>query len=331
MAIRVIDDSKLQDIAVAIQDKDGGGQMTVDEMPGRIENIPSGEFGVANPALILMDWEGTVLKRYAASDVAALTELPDPASLPLYENADHELLSFQNWNWSIEDIKAWVQNHAGHALTVGAIYTTTDSQDHNYWRSPRLSENSQIYMQHRATTSIGNSVFYYYFSLTSISLPDGLTSIGDSAFYYCFSLTSISLPNSLTSIGDSAFYYCCSLTSISLSNSLTSIGNSAFGSCRSLSKIDIPASVTRIGDNAFNYCTSLVDVVIRGTPALDGSAVFRNNPSNQRFYVHRSDLSWFSTATNWSAIYRAGKIVAAADYIEYLQSIGIDTTDFEGE
>jgi hypothetical protein len=59
--------------------------------------------------------------------------------------------------------------------------------------------------------------------------------------------------------------------------------------------------------------------------------VFGNNPSNQRYYVHRSDLAWFETATNWSAIYGEGKIVAAADCIEYLQSIGIDTTDFEGE
>lgn len=42
MATRVIDDTKLNNIAVAIQDKDGGGQMTVDEMPIRIANIPSG-------------------------------------------------------------------------------------------------------------------------------------------------------------------------------------------------------------------------------------------------------------------------------------------------
>lgn len=39
MAIRTIDDSKLQNIAVAIQGKDGGGQMTVDEMPTRITAI----------------------------------------------------------------------------------------------------------------------------------------------------------------------------------------------------------------------------------------------------------------------------------------------------
>ena len=42
MAIRVIDDTKLQNIAVAIQSKDNGGQMTVDQMAGRIEAIPTG-------------------------------------------------------------------------------------------------------------------------------------------------------------------------------------------------------------------------------------------------------------------------------------------------
>lgn len=39
MATRIIDDSKLQNIAVAIQAKDNGGQMTVDEMPTRITAI----------------------------------------------------------------------------------------------------------------------------------------------------------------------------------------------------------------------------------------------------------------------------------------------------
>lgn len=42
MATRVIDDSKLQNIAVAIQGKDGGGQMTVEQMPTRIAAIPEG-------------------------------------------------------------------------------------------------------------------------------------------------------------------------------------------------------------------------------------------------------------------------------------------------
>ena len=388
---------KLTSIANAIRQKTGrSALLDLDEMPPEILSIEGGGGGdVPNPddPLLLVDWDGTtLLYSYTYEDAQLISEFPDA---PV-----HDGLTFQSWNWSEVIAKTWLQNHRGAQLKVGATYTPNDRQDHNYWRSPRLTEPSQIYMQHRARATLGNGAFFGYFpltfislpngltrlgehtfydchslisislpnsltsignlafrncySLTSISLPNGLTSMGDGAFQYCysltsvslpdgltsigsyafdggFSLTSVSLPNSLTSIGDYAFRYCYSLISISLPNGLTRLGVYAFYECYSLSKIDIPASVTSIGGCAFNRCASLVDVVIRGTPALGGSDVFSNNPSNQHFYVHRSDLSWFESATNWSAIYGEGKIVAAADYIEYLQSIGIDTTDFEGE
>ena len=48
MATRVIDDSKLQAIAVAVQGKDNGGVMTVDEMPTRIAAIPSQDMTLIN-------------------------------------------------------------------------------------------------------------------------------------------------------------------------------------------------------------------------------------------------------------------------------------------
>ena len=363
---------KLTAIANAIRQKTGRSALLgLDEMPTEILSIDGGGGDVPNPddPLLLVDWDGTLLYSYTYEDAQLISEFPDPPT--------HEGLTFQSWNWSEVIAKTWLQNHRGAQLRVGATYTPTDSQDHNYWRSSRLSANNQIYMQRRATVSVDSRAFQFYYSLTTISLPNGLTSVGNSAFgdcgsliaiilpnslttiddyafnhcyslttislpngltsigasafQYCHSLTSISLPNSLTSIGVDAFYNCVSLTSISLSNSLATIGGYAFAGCFSLYKIDIPASVTLIGSYAFNECISLVDVVIRGTPALGGSVVFGQNPSNQRYYVHRSDLSWFETATNWSAIYGEGKIVAAADYIEYLQSIGIDTTDFEGE
>lgn len=58
MATRVIDDSKLNDIAVAIQSKDSGGQMTVDEMSERIEALP-----VADPYEIMNKYiEGTLTR-----------------------------------------------------------------------------------------------------------------------------------------------------------------------------------------------------------------------------------------------------------------------------
>ena len=75
----------------------------------------------------------------------------------------------------------------------------------------------------------------------------------------------------------------------------------------------------------------MYDVIMHGKPALSNTSTFDGAPSTQKLYVHRSDLSWFETETNWSTIYAQGKIVAAADYLEHLISIGIDVTDFENE
>ena len=285
MATRVIDDSKLQDIAVAIQGKDGGGTMTVEQMPTRIAEIPMGGGSVEKKDVNFYDWEGTLLFCYSVEEVQAMTSLPAPDTSPNYQTVDHDLLVFQEWTRNLTSIKTWVQNHGNQSLGVGAIYTTTDLQNHNYWNNPRLTNAKSIYMQKR-----------------------GVTSIDDSAFQNCYSLTAINIPNGVTSIGSYAFAYCTSLTAI-----------------------NIPYGVTSIGNNAFAYCRELYDVVIHGKPALSNTNAFGGAPSTQKLYVHRSDLSWFETETNWSTLYAQGKIVAAADYLDYLVSIGIDVTDFENE
>jgi len=377
MAIRVIDDTKLQNIAVAIQGKDGGGQMTVDEMPTRIAEIPTGGGSVEKKDVNFYDWEGTLLFGYSVEEVQAMTSLPAPDTSPNYQSVDHDLLTFQKWTRNLTNIKTWVRNHSNQSLGVGAIYTTTDLQNHNYWNNPRLTNDKSIYMQKRGVTSIGNSAFQSCYSLTSINIPDGVTSIGNNAFYNCASLTSINIPDGVTSIGISAFYNCYSLTSINIPDGITSIsisafsgcysltsinipdgvtsignnalsgcysltsinipdgvtsiGNNAFYNCYSLTSINIPDGVTSIGNNAFYNCRELYDVVIHGKPALLNTNAFSGAPSTQKLYVHRSDLSWYETETNWSTIYAQGKIVAAADYLDHLISIGIDVTDFENE
>jgi len=72
-----------------------------------------------------------------------------------------------------------------------------------------------------SVTSIGNSAFYGYSSLTSITIPSSVTSIGNFAFYYNTSLTSITIPSSVTSIANSAFNGCSKLTTIYYSGSAT--------------------------------------------------------------------------------------------------------------
>ena len=398
MATRVIDDSKLQNIAVAIQGKDGGGTMTVDEMPTRIASIP---LPVEKKDVNFYDWEGTLLFGYSVEEVQAMTSLPAPDTSPNYQTVDHDLLVFQEWTRNLTNIKTWVRNHSDQSLGVGAIYTTTDLQNHNYWNNPRLTNDKSIYMQKRGITSIGvgafancysltainipdgvtsidvstfaycysltainipdgvttigNSAFVHCYSLTTINIPDGVTTIGSSAFQNCYSLTAINIPDGVTTIGDnSAFAYCCSLTAINIPDGVTSIGVStfaycyslttinipdrvtsigsgAFYNCYSLATINIPDGVTSIGNNVFYNCRELYDIVIHGKPALSNTNALSGAPSTQKVYVHRSDLSWYETETNWSTIYAQGKIVAAADHLEHLISIGIDVTDFENE
>ena len=305
----------------------------------------SGSQPVTNPALRLIDWEGTVLKEYSAEQSENLTTLPTPSSLRA--DVDRDLLTFQGYNWALADIKTWVSAHEGQCLTVGAIYTTTDGQNHNYWNNPRLTTAATISKHKRGTTtigdnafngcrsltsinipdgvtSIGNSAFYSCYSLSSISIPEGVTSIGDNAFTACYSLTSINIPDGVTSIGSSAFNGCRSLTSISIPDSVTSIGNSAFNNCVSLTSINIPEGVTSIGSSAFNNCVSLTDIVVKGTPSLADTNAFSNIYSDYLIYVPRAKLSWYSTATNWTTLYNNNKIAVIEDNIEYLESIGID-------
>ena len=158
-----------------------------------------------------------------------------------------------------------------------------------------------------SVSSIGDSAFYFCYSLTSITIPNSVTLIGDRAFSWCRSLTSITIPNSVTSIGFQAFIWCEGLTSITIPNSVTSIGDDAFYGCRDLTSIIvelgnsvydsrnncnaiietstnkliagckntvIPNSVTSIGDDAFYACDSLTSITIPNSVTSIGNFAF---------------------------------------------------------
>ena len=129
-------------------------------------------------------------------------------------------------------------------------------------------------IENKSVTSIGESAFRDFTSLTSITIPNGVTSIGKYAFNGCSSLTSITIPNGVTSIGRSAFEDCTNLKSITIPNSVTEICGSAFEDCSSLTNITIPNSVTSIGGWAFNGCTSLTSVTIPNSVTKIGSCAF---------------------------------------------------------
>ena len=70
------------------------------------------------------------------------------------------------------------------------------------------NQNIKSYVIPSSVTSIGDSAFDTYHSLSEIVIPSSVTSIGDSAFAGCRSLSEIVIPSSVTCIGKGAFYKC---------------------------------------------------------------------------------------------------------------------------
>ena len=124
--------------------------------------------------------------------------------------------------------------------------------------------------------SIGDNTFTYCYTLSSITLPEGLLSIGKGAFaqntervqsYYQMTggkksysaLKSLKLPASLKTIGEAAFENCDALTKVTFDKraQVEEIGEGAFAMCLKLKEISVPGSVKHIGDDAFVNCLAL--------------------------------------------------------------------------
>ena len=189
-------------------------------------------------------------------------------------------------------------------------------------------------------TSIGDEAFYYCYSLTSITLPEGVTSIGSSAFEDCYSLTSITLPKGVTEIGEWTFAHCYSLTSITLPEGVTSIGNSAFRSCTALTSITIPEGLKSIGNSAFFNCNALTSITIPEGVTTIGEDAF--NLCYKLYEVYnKSDLT--ITAGSWNngcvAYYAKdvytdsegeSKLKTVGDYLFYVDGEDIELIAYTG-
>ena len=111
-------------------------------------------------------------------------------------------------------------------------------------------------------TTVGDSTFYNFKNVTSITLPATVDTIGASAFRYCTGLTTITIPANVTSIGNYAFADCTALESIEIPSLVTTIGQYAFSECVLLEDVTVPDSVTEIGDHAFSGCDAMESITV---------------------------------------------------------------------
>ena len=305
MATRIIDDSKLNDIAVAIQAKDSGGQMTVDEMPTRIANIPS-DGGVKTQKVNFYDFKGNLAHSYTAAEAEALTELPEAPTI--------EGFTFQKWNWSLASIKTWLTKHENDDcdLNVGGLYVTTDGHTRikMHLREAKLASLEMPFcIQQMAGTVIidwgdgsapetitAAGIYSHTWQVNQYPAdvvidieyaPSGSTklvlgrAVGSTSYglfnnetYYASCVEKVEYGNNNDfSTYSATFKNCKHLKTINIPFGFSTIGGYAFNGCTNLALTVLPDGVTSIGSYAFSGCTNLALTALPdGVTSIGGSA-----------------------------------------------------------
>ena len=274
-----------------------------------------------------IDYDGTLLYSYTDEELDALTALP--------AGPDHtaDNLTFQGWNWSLADLKAWDRTRSDRPL-VGAHYITTDGKSYLYLDTPysgvTLSFSTSgtlnsVDWGDGTTDTTTSHVYanpgqyvividmaeggYWYFGASQAATTStnkqwikkiklgNVTVLTDYMFYACLSLQSVSMPNSVTRIGNTIFDDCYSLKSVSIPNGITSL-EGIFSDCYSLKSVSIPNGITSLSQSTFNVCPSLQSVSMPNGVTSIGYRVYFNCYSLKSISIPNSVTSIGDQAFN---------------------------------
>ena len=144
--------------------------------------------------------------------------------------------------------------------------------------------------------------FYGCYTLTSVTMPDGMHSVGNYAFYGCKNLREVELPESVMHIGDRAFAMCSTLTKLTVPSGIDTVGDSAFSLTpwyddllyhrdliifngrlydagrRCTGSITVPDYVISVGAYAFYSCEGLQSVILPESVQSVGEYAFCGCP-----------------------------------------------------
>ena len=249
-----------------------------------------------------IDYDGTIIASYTAEEWSTVTTLP--------ANPEHDGLTSQGWNWTLQEITSQLTAAPGGPVWVGQMYITESGDTEIDISLPEGRTNPYLGCAVDGTISIDWGDGSAASTVTGTSLESQIRTLhayeaageytivihvvsGSMSFYaaaaysllgrnsstansnrvYANCVTGIRLGKN-TDIGNYAFNYCCSLTAVTIPKTVTSICNSAFSGCYSLTTVTIPAAVTSIENYAFTTCYSLTSVSIPKAVTSIGSYAF---------------------------------------------------------
>ena len=217
------------------------------------------------------DFDGTLLYAYTIEEAQALTELP-PAPTP-----KKDFLVFDEWNWTLADIKAY-----NNSLQVGATYKTVDGKtyavikiDEDWqknvtlryaqWCSSVVVDWGDGTTEDPTTTGSGASV-----TKTHTYAEKGTYIIKvDADGVWNFGLNS----SSGVFFGSANNNESIALRELYVGNGARLLGY-AFLKARGLEVVMIPKTATQTWSDAFNWCASLRAVILPSTFTLISARSF---------------------------------------------------------
>jgi hypothetical protein len=198
--------------------------------------------------------------------------------------------------------------------TFGGRTDIIDATDFKYlnWKPGQNSERNSVcgvfknctnlrYAAIKDGTYLRGAMFLNCTSLEQVELPvtvlDYLSNDGG-AFQNCSSLKHITLPLNKQKYA-SHYFEESGLEKLEFPDAVIEISDSVCFKCKSLVEVVIGTGITTIKNIAFNSCSSMVSCYIKAViPPSITQWTFDNNPCN--FYVPRSSVDAYKTATNWS-------------------------------
>jgi len=260
---------------------------TLDAYPALVDSIPSGGGGsVVIPKTVnFYDYDGTLVASYSGSEIQALTELPTAPN----HSTDKVPLTFDEWNWTLAEIKANNTSTPDMIIDVGATYHTTDGKTHCIFKiDDSICSDVIFYAYDSGTVDWGDGITESFTGVSPYSVEHTYTQTG---IYDCkITTASTKLLFGNSNSKDSNLN---SLTNVFLASSVTSFGSGFFSNCLFLETVSIPAALnfwTTSNAYCFNDCWSIKCIIIpRGTTSLPNS-----NSSYQFFYGNHAKVVSFS-------------------------------------
>lgn len=280
------------------------------EYANAIDNIDTSNYTLPTEpkAVNFIDYDGTLLYAYTASEFQAMEGLP--------RNPWHSGLIAQGWNWTREEILDYLTR--AERIDVGQMYITNDGATRYYIHkdNPDYLDQALVFYQGKANgvliswgdgtserfTGTGTKTVTHTYSTIGnyvISLlPDEdctfqLTGRGDTYAWYTYTDSTVFGAYYNTSDAWKLMQECFK---VELGKGLTGISPCAFRYFTNLKTISIPKNVTTFGGGCLYLCYDLKCIIFPRNP--ERPIIVRDSACRSTFA-----LDYICTSTTWSSAF----------------------------